>query len=139
VFAGAYAGAKQRRDEAEMKRIGEAYVRYMDETFGFFEKLSRDFLGYEVKQTLLLHVNDLNADYFDELVEMMKNRGYTFVSLDEALKDKAYALPEAQSARGLSWLHRWMLAKGLPIREEPREPRWIGELHSSYMRARQDD
>jgi hypothetical protein len=45
--------------------------------------------------------------------------------LREALKDEAYKLPEAQSKRGLSWLHRWMLAKGLPMKEEPGEPNWL--------------
>jgi len=136
VFAGAYIGAKQLGNKSEMKRIGEAYVKYMDENFDFFEKLSKSFLGYEVKQTLLLHVNDINADHFNELVEMMKGRGYKFISLEDALKDEAYKLPEAQSMRGLSWLRRWMLAKGLKLQEEPREPKWIADLHAAYIRSR---
>lgn len=134
VFAAAYSGAKERGDKEKMKSVAEAYIKYMDEIFDFFEKLSREFLGYEVKQTLLLHANELNADYFDELVRMMRKRGYTFVSLEDALKDKAYSLPEAQAKTGLSWLHRWMLAKGLEMRPEPREPEWIASLHKSYLR-----
>jgi peptidoglycan/xylan/chitin deacetylase (PgdA/CDA1 family) len=134
VFAGAYGGAKERGDKEKMKRVAEAYVKYMDEIFAFFEKLSREFLGYEVKQTLLLHANELNADYFDELVGMMRKRGYTFISLEDALKDKAYSLPDAQAKMGLSWLHRWMLAKGLEMRPEPTEPEWVSGLHKSYLR-----
>ena len=117
-----------------MKLVAEAYIKYMDEIFAFFEKLSGEFLGYEVKQTLLLHANELNADHFDELVSMMRNRGYTFISLDDALKDKAYSLLDAQAKMGLSWLHRWMLAKGLEMRPEPTEPEWISSLHKSYLR-----
>lgn len=131
VFASAYAAAKALGDEANMKRLGEAYITYMDEVFAFFEKLSRDFLGYEVKQTLLLHANELNADYFDDLVHMMKRRGYLFISLEDALKDSAYSLPDAQSRQGLSWLHRWMIAKGLEMRPEPREPKWVSDLARS--------
>ena len=41
----------------------------------------------------------------------MKQRGYKFIALEEALKDEAYKLPAAQLQRGLSLLHRWMLAK----------------------------
>lgn len=134
VFAGAYRGARKSGDRPQMKRVGEAYIKYMDENFAFFENLSRDFLGYEVKQTLLLHANELNADYFDELVNLMRKRGYTFVSLEDALKDKAYSLPEAQSKMGLSWIHRWMLAKGLEMRAEPPEPEWIANLNRSYSR-----
>src|SRR5688572_15298909 len=75
VFAGAYRGARNSGDRTQMKRVGEAYIKYMDDNFAFFEKLSRDFLGYEVKQTLLLHANELNADYLDELVEPDEEKG----------------------------------------------------------------
>lgn len=134
VFAAVYSGAKERGDKEIMKRVADAYIKYMDEIFAFFEKLSREFLGYEVKQTLLLHTNELNADYFEELVSMMRRRGYTFISLDDALQDKAYHLPDAQAMMGLSWLHRWMLAKGLEMKPEPTEPEWIAALHKSYLR-----
>jgi peptidoglycan-N-acetylglucosamine deacetylase len=111
-----------------MKRVADAYVPYMESVFDFFEKLSVSTFGYEIKQTLLLHANDLNADHFDDLVQMMKRRGYGFISLEAALKDKAYKLPDAQTTRGLSWIHRWRLAKGLPLQMEPSEPEFIAQL-----------
>ncbi|HEV3470487.1 MAG TPA: polysaccharide deacetylase family protein [Pyrinomonadaceae bacterium] len=128
VFAHAYARAAERGDAEMARRVSSEYLRYMEEVFDFFERLSADFLGYEVKQTLLLHANELNADHFDALAAVLERRGYSFVTLERALTDKAYALPEAQADTGLSWLHRWMLAKGLKMRPEPREPRWVTEL-----------
>lgn len=128
VFAAVYDGAKRRGDKETMRRVVEAYVPYMEGMFEFFEKLSRDSLGYEVRQVLLLHVNELNADHFDDLARMMKRRGYSFVSLDRALEDKAYGLPDAQVQRGYSWIHRWMLARGAEMRPEPREPEFILKL-----------
>lgn len=128
LFADAYARAKARGDVETVKRVADAYVPYMETIFDFFEKLSVEAVGYEVKQTLLLHANELNADYFDELVLMMKRRGYKFISVDEALKDKAYGLPDAQVKTGLSWIHRWMIAKGMAMRPEPREPEFIAKL-----------
>ena len=90
-------------------------------------------LGYEPPQVLLLHANELNADYFDELAHMIQQRGYAFVSLEDALQDPAYRHEDAYTGpRGLSWLHRWALAKGLTPQEEPREPDWLGELFRSY-------
>jgi hypothetical protein len=106
----------------------------MEEVFVFYENLSTELLGYEVRQTLLLHANELNADHFDALAELMKRRGYSFVTLERALADRAYTLPDAQHATGLSWLHRWALAKGRPLRPEPREPDWVADL---FRRARQ--
>lgn len=128
MFAEVYARAKRRGDTALMKRVADEYVSYMEKMFEFFEKLSVDVVGYEVKQTLLLHANEINADHFDALLGMIRKRGYTFISLDDALQDKAYALPDAQTSRGLSWIHRWALAKGMTLREEPREPEWLTKL-----------
>jgi peptidoglycan-N-acetylglucosamine deacetylase len=128
IFADVYARAKARGDKETVKRVADAYIPYMESIFDFFEKLSIDGLGYEVKQTLLLHANEINADYFDELASMMKRRGYKFISLDQALKDRAYGLPDAQVKMGLSWIHRWMIAKGMQMRPEPREPEFIARL-----------
>lgn len=134
VYAAAYATALARGDQQNVERIAREYLRYMEECFAFFEQLSTDFLGYEVRQTLLLHANELNADHFDALVAMMKRRGYRFITLEEALQDPAYRLPTASSGRGDSWLHRWRLAKGLKMRPEPREPEWLNRLIESYAR-----
>jgi peptidoglycan/xylan/chitin deacetylase (PgdA/CDA1 family) len=131
MFAVVYAKAKRRGDTELMKRIVDEYIPYMERMFEFFEKLSVETLGYEVKQTLLLHANELNADHFDELAQMMRKRGYTFISLEQALEDKAYSLTDAQSSKGISWLHRWALAKGMEMRQEPKEPEWLATLFRS--------
>jgi len=130
VFAEVYARALRKGDRAAMQRIGAGYLEYMAGVFDFFERLSREVLGYEVKQVLLLHDNPLNADYLDGLVRMMERRGYRFVSLEQALSDPAYQLPDAYAGpQGLSWIHRWSLTKGGPFKTEPREPEWIAKLY----------
>jgi peptidoglycan/xylan/chitin deacetylase (PgdA/CDA1 family) len=128
IFAVVYARAKRQGDTELMKRVVDEYIPYMERMFEFFEKLSVETLGYEVKQTLLLHANELNADHFDDLIEMIRQRGYTFISLEQALQDKAYALLDAQSSKGISWLHRWALAKGMEMKQEPGEPEWLTTL-----------
>lgn len=134
VYASAYAAALARKDQANIERIVRDYFRHLEECFAFFEQLSTEVLGYEVKQTLLLHANELNADHFDALAALMKRRGYRFLSLEEALNDPAYRLPTVSSGRGDSWLHRWGSAKGLKKRPEPREPEWLNRLLESYAR-----
>jgi peptidoglycan/xylan/chitin deacetylase (PgdA/CDA1 family) len=129
VFADVYGRALKRGDIATARRIGETYVSYMEQIFDFFERLSTEVAGYEIKQVLLLHVNSLNGDYFDELVAMMRKRGYKFITLDEALQDQAYSLADTYTgARGLSWLHRWAISKGMKHKEEPAEPTWIKQM-----------
>ena len=132
VFADVYARAKAAGDRDMMARVVEAYVPYLRGVVAHFERVSREFLGYEIRQILLLHANELNADHLDAVIDMLKARGYRFITLDAALEDPAYTLPEAQAARGLSWLHRWMLAKGLLMQGEPLEPSFI---RASFNRA----
>jgi peptidoglycan/xylan/chitin deacetylase (PgdA/CDA1 family) len=134
VFAAVYERAQLRGDRETMARVATAYVPYMESVFAHFEGLSRQFLGYELPQVLLLHANDLNADLLPDLVRMLRARGYSFISLDEALEDPASRLPDAQAARGLSWLHRWMLARGLTMQPEPLEPSFIRELFNAPRR-----
>ncbi len=129
VFADVYYKAKRRGDAETARRVAEAYVPYMEVMFDYFERQSRAVVGREVKQILLVHANELNADRFDELAAMMRRRGYAFVTLEEALRDPAYKLPEAQVAGGMSWLHRWRIARGEKAAErEPSEPAWVAEL-----------
>jgi peptidoglycan-N-acetylglucosamine deacetylase len=135
VFADVYSKAKKRGDAATAKRVADAYVPYMESVFEHFERLSAETFGREVKQTLLLHANEINADRFDELAAMLKRRGYAFVTLEEALKDPAYAEPDALYKNGVSWLHRWRTAKGLPQKWEPETPKFVDELFKAGQRG----
>jgi peptidoglycan/xylan/chitin deacetylase (PgdA/CDA1 family) len=129
LFARHYADAEKAGDRETMRRIAEAYVPYLEETVAYYEQLSRDLLGYEVKQTLLLHANLLNADHFGEVAKMFERRGYRFISLAQALEDKAYALPDHYTGRaGFSWLQRWALVKKHKFASEPDVPQLIKDL-----------
>ena len=82
---------------------------------------------------LLLHANPINADSFDALVEMMTGRGYSYISLEQALSDEAYRSPDTYvGSQGLSWLLRWAKAADVQVPKEPREPQWLTELFRTY-------
>jgi peptidoglycan/xylan/chitin deacetylase (PgdA/CDA1 family) len=120
IFAAAYAKALQDGDRETAKRIADEYVPYMEEMFDFYERMSAELFGREIAQTLLVHANALNADHFDRIAAMLKRRGYEFVTLDEALKDKAYEHRDAYTgAMGISWLQRWAITRGGKFKKEP--------------------
>ena len=131
IFADVYFKAKKRGDAGTAKRVADAYVPYMESVFEHFERLSSETFGREIKHVLLLHANEINADRFDELAAMLKRRGYRFVTLEEALKDPAYLEPDALYKNGISWLHRWRMAKGLPAKWEPEVPKFVDELYKA--------
>ncbi len=129
TYALAYDNAYQQGDSALMRRIGGAYVEHMRESFAFSEELSRRVLGREPAQVLMLHANALNADYLDELVAMLKGRGYGFVPTEQALRDPAYRSRDTYTGRrGLSWLQRWAITQGKEPGQEPREVEWVRKV-----------
>ena len=128
IFSRAYDNARDKNDKALMKRVGEAYVPYMEAKLAYWEQQSQKVFGRNMSHTLLLHANSINAEYFDDLAAMMKKRGYKFVSLEEALTDEAYSLPDTYiGPAGISWLHRWAREKGRDhiVPNEPMVPDFV--------------
>jgi len=114
IFARAYDKAFVDADSAMMKKIVDEYIIYMESKFEHFEYVSNEMFGQQIRQILLIHANKINADHLDKLAYMMIKRGYKFISLEEALEDKAYQSPDAFfGAGGISWLHRWGLTAGM--------------------------
>jgi peptidoglycan/xylan/chitin deacetylase (PgdA/CDA1 family) len=108
------------------ERVRREYLPYMESVVEFFEKRAVEVAGHEFPQVLLIHDNQLNADVMPELLDMFRRRGYRFVSLDAALADPAYGLPETYVGRGgFSWIHRWSKTQGLPAKGEPDPPPWV--------------
>jgi len=135
VYAAVYADALRRGDRTAASRVGEDYLRYMDAVFSFVEEVSRNLTGREIRQVLLLHANALNADYFSRLAGSMERRGYRFITLEEALGDEAYRLPDAYVGRGgMSWLHHWELSAGRTRSPSPDPPDWVTKAYEGLRR-----
>lgn len=125
IFAAAY----DRAAEGDRQKIAAAYLDYMERVVAFYEQQSVAIVGREIAHTLLIHANTLNAAMFDDLAGMLRKRGYTFVSLDEALKDPAYRSADGYfGPGGITWLHRWAITAGMPsatFKGEPAVPDWV--------------
>ncbi|HEV2802935.1 MAG TPA: polysaccharide deacetylase family protein [Pyrinomonadaceae bacterium] len=120
IFAQAYTQALQRGDRETAARIADEYVPYMERMFEFYERMSQELFGREIAQILLVHANALNADHFSRIAHMLKRRGYAFITLDEALRDKAYEHADTYTgAVGISWLQRWAITRGGKFKKEP--------------------
>ena len=132
----AYVYAHSMKDDPKLaQRARDAYIPYMESIFAFFEERSKEVVGREFPQILLIHASQLNADTMPDLLAMMRKRGYRFVSLDEALRDDAYKLPDDYVGRGgFSWIYRWSKTKGMPDKGEPDEPAWIREEYERRQR-----
>ncbi|MDD5765138.1 MAG: polysaccharide deacetylase family protein [Candidatus Marinimicrobia bacterium] len=132
LFNAAYDSAIAKKDSVLMKTIGAEYVAYQEKKLAYFENQSLKLFDYNMRQIFLLHANAINADYVDELAEMILRHNYRFVTIDRVLEDKAYLTPDTfYKTFGISWLDRWALTagkKGEFFRDEPRTPEFILNL-----------
>src|SRR5216110_2252841 len=128
MYGGVYEDAKKRGDAALQQKLVQSYLSYTDEVFAYSEQLSKELVGYEPKQILLLHANELEGDHFSELVEVIRKRGYRFITLEDALGDLIYSLPDTYVGEdGTGWLDHWAITRGKPPRGGPEFPGWVIE------------
>lgn len=126
MYARVYEDARKRGDKDLQQKLVESYLTYTSTVFDYYEKLSKDLIGYEPKQILLLHGNWLEADHIGELIDLLRKRGYQFVTLGDALSDSAYSMPDEFVAdEGSGWIEHWAITRGRPPQNAPVFPPWV--------------
>jgi peptidoglycan/xylan/chitin deacetylase (PgdA/CDA1 family) len=125
MFALPYDDAVLRHDAAGARRIRRAYVRYTAAAVPWYRKAARQLLGRRPSLVFLLHATRLNADAMDDLARILRRNGLKPVSLERAMRDPAYAIPDDRPDQaGDEWLSRWseLLRKPLPWASFPNPP-----------------
>jgi len=126
MYARVYEDARRRGDTSLEKQLVDSYIGYTAQVFEYYEKFSRDLIGYEPKQILLLHANWLEADHIGEILDLLRKRGYQFLSLEQALSDPAYSMPDTYIAEeGTNWIDHWAITRGHPPQNTPVFPQWV--------------
>jgi len=129
IFARAYEIAIRKNNQALRDSIAKTYIPYMISKFDYYRKQSIKLFGYEVKQILLMHANRINADHLGELLTAIKNEGYKFISIEDALEDNAYNHEDSYLGNaGISWIHRWAITEGKGrdfFGDEPATPEFV--------------
>jgi peptidoglycan/xylan/chitin deacetylase (PgdA/CDA1 family) len=109
-FNKVYMDAMKAGNKELMKNVAEKYIKHNSDYFDYYLKLTQEVAGRPIKHIFLCHANALNADYFDELCKVMIDKGFSFISLDEALTDEIYKHKETVlTTGGFPWLHRWRM------------------------------
>jgi peptidoglycan/xylan/chitin deacetylase (PgdA/CDA1 family) len=74
---------------AREKYINQLKKRYLSYVWNQTVKAEKKANGKLVKQILLIHANLLNSYALNDLIQMYKQNGYTFITLADALKNPA--------------------------------------------------
>lgn len=126
IYARAYLVLLEQDENARAAALRRDYVDYMLDKFVYFEDRSRRLFGRDIDHVLLIHANALNADALPDLLRRLRQRGYQFISMEEALRDPAYASADGyRGGAGITWIHRWAMAQKLPrefYADEPQVP-----------------
>jgi peptidoglycan/xylan/chitin deacetylase (PgdA/CDA1 family) len=90
----AYAKARAQGDEVLLRRVGEEYVKFAAQRFDYSDQVAQELFGRSIKHIVLMHANELTAENLDALATVLKSKGYKFISVEEALQDPVYQMPE---------------------------------------------
>ena len=109
------------------------YLAHMWDRAQYYNDLSKKLLGREVKHTLLVHFNLLNALFLDDLLTMFEKNGWKVISAQDAFKDPVFKKRPKSLPSGQSLL--WALAKESGKYEK--ELRYPGE-NDTYEKPKMD-
>jgi len=87
----------------------EYYLQHIFDRAIYYDELAKDLLGKQVKHTLLIHHNLLNALFLEDLITMFKQKGWELINASEAYKDELYDQFPDMIPAGESII--WALAK----------------------------
>lgn len=116
VFNLPYVEALKAGDRGKTEVLGRAYIDFVLAATRFAQDVAPRIFEREIPQVMLLHANDLNADWLYPLLRRLMEEGYSFITLDEAMADPAYSTPDLLvTSSGPSWLWRWRQSRSLDI------------------------
>lgn len=101
------------KNPKDKEKILAQYLAYTKTKFMFYKATSEKIFGRNIKHIWLLHVNFINSYVMEDVFKIAEELGYKFITLDQALEDKAYQEPDNYYASdGMSWLYRWDFTRG---------------------------
>jgi len=115
MFAGVYDDARK-RGVPRCSRSRQLLSCVFGCGIRVFGKFSKDLLGYEPKQILLLHANQLEASTSTNFSNCSASAATVSSRSEDALTDDAYSMPDTYiGEEGRGWLDHWALSRGKPV------------------------
>jgi peptidoglycan/xylan/chitin deacetylase (PgdA/CDA1 family) len=86
-----YARCSEQHNQAAIASLEKSYLAAADRGIQIARETSQTLYRRDISYVLLLHIGAFDARIFPQLVQLFRARGFTFVSLEQAQKDPAYA------------------------------------------------
>jgi peptidoglycan/xylan/chitin deacetylase (PgdA/CDA1 family) len=120
LYNGPYARCVARKDAASIAQLEASYLAAADATIDYSRAMSKALYGRDIPYVLLMHVGALDARMLPRLLKLYRDKGFTFISLQDAEKDPFYkndvdlSLPPVPDT-----LEEAMRARNLPLPTRP--------------------
>ena len=85
-----YARCLAKRDDGAVAQLESSYLEAADSTLTYTRAVSQALFGRDIPYVLLMHVGAMDARMLPRLLALYKQRGVTFVSLEQAEADPFY-------------------------------------------------
>ena len=125
--------ARLKKDpSADLKPYRDFYLEHMWARAEYYDSLAQRVLGRPVKHTVLVHFNLLNGLFLNDLIAMLKAKGWQPIDAEEAFRDPVFSAQPKVVPAGESIV--WSLAKEKgTIAKSLRYPAEDGEYENARM------
>jgi len=116
-----YARCVAKNDTAAIAQLESSYLDAAAQDADFRRAMAKTLFGHDIPYVLLMHVGALDARMLPRLLKMYRDKGFSFVPLEEAEKDAFYkssldpSLPDQPDS-----LEGAIAAKGLTMPARPK-------------------
>jgi peptidoglycan-N-acetylglucosamine deacetylase len=116
-----YARCVVKSDTAAIAQLETAYLATADATIDYTRAMSKALYNRDIPYVLLMHVGALDARLLTRLLKLYRDKGFTFITLDEAEKDPFYKNDLDLSLSPVpDSLEEAMRVRNLPLPPRPR-------------------
>ena len=123
LWNSAYARCHAKADKKSIEWLHASYLTAASQHLDADRLMARMVFGREINHVLLLHLGAFSSSILPDLLNLLHQKGFKLVTLDEAQKDRAYdADPDAASPPGGTLLGQWMNARALKYPDMPATP-----------------
>jgi peptidoglycan-N-acetylglucosamine deacetylase len=123
LWNSAYAHCLARHDELAVKWLHDSYLDFASRYIDADRAMAQAVVGQPVSHVLLLHLGSYSEVILPELIELLRRKGFSFVSLEQAQRDPIYASnPNFATDNGGTLLEQWLDARRLKYPQAPEKP-----------------
>jgi peptidoglycan-N-acetylglucosamine deacetylase len=118
-----YARCLARHDERAIASLRASYLSIAAQYLDADRQMAQRLCGRQVSHVLLLHLGAFSSTILPELLELLRSKGFTLVTLEEAQRDPLYATdPDDVEREPGTLLEQWMAVRKLPLPPAPAKP-----------------